>query len=95
MSQTVIKPKHSGLSAAGYPMTRPRATSFKKEFSITYKNLTATERVILETFFDTYQGDSFNWTHPETGGATYGVAFVDDELEFEWAGPASWATTWM
>jgi len=95
MQQRPIKPQHKNVSSANYSMTRARATLLKREFIITYNKLTKTERDTLETFFNTNSGASFNWTHPETGGATYVVVFFQegDDLIFEWVAPYYWSVT--
>ncbi len=90
LQQKTVKAQYKGQSAAGYMMTRAKATLSKKEFTVKYNKLTTTERDTLQTFFDANLGLEFNWTHPETGGATYAVIFMDDELVFNWKSPYYW-----
>ena len=90
LQQKIIKTKYKGISSSGYMMTRAKATASKKEFLVKYTFLTNTERDTLQTFFDTNQGLGFNWTHPESGGETYFVVFIEDELEFTLTLPYYW-----
>ena len=64
---------------AGYVHSRSAATQSKKEFSISWAWLLRTDYDILVTFFNTYQGATFNFTHPITD-TVYVVGFMDDEL---------------
>ena len=86
-----IKKQHITESAAGYVMSRGRGTVAKKAFDIGYTAMSNTQRDTLQTFFNDNIGDSFDWTHPETGGATYDVVFLEDELSFEWIGLDNWS----
>lgn len=66
----------------GYQHTRPRYTRIRRKFNIRYKNLSDTDKIILETFVNTVSGgaDRFLWTHPKTG-TPYTVRF-DKPLKF-------------
>jgi len=84
LQHKIIKKKISAESSAGYFMSRPAGSVAKKEFTLSFASLTITERNTLQTFFDTNQGLAITWTHPETGGATYNVSFLEDELSFNY-----------
>lgn len=91
--QTTVKKAHRATSAAGYTMVRTAGTISKKVFEISYQALTEADRNTLDTYFKNNQGLEFDWTHPESGGATYGVIFAEDELEFQYVHVNRWSTT--
>lgn len=64
---------------AGYKQSRAAATQMKREFTIGWPSMLRTDYNLLVTFFDTYQGSTFNFTHPITD-VVYEVRFLDDEL---------------
>lgn len=91
LAQRTVKPSFKGKSSAGYTITSSRATIAKKEFDLGYEALTEADRDTLQTYFENNAGSSFSWTHPESGGATYTVFFVDDEIEFKWVPSNYWS----
>ncbi len=64
---------------AGYKHSRAAATVSKMTFTIGWPSMLRTDYDLLVTFFETYQGSSFNFTHPITD-AVYVVSFVDNQL---------------
>ncbi len=76
------KPRKRKLLApfeSGHQQSRAAATQTKKEFAIGWPWLLRTDYDLLVTFFETYQGSSFNFTHPITD-TVYVVRFLADEL---------------
>jgi phage-related protein len=71
---TVIQPANT---EGGYTLTRPKFTRRpRRTFMFKHVDLTETERVSLQNFWDTHKGGSlaFNWTHPVTA-TVYNVRF--------------------
>ena len=64
---------------AGYRQSRSAATQMKREFTIGWPSMLRTDYDLLVLFFVTYQGSTFNFTHPITG-TVYVVGFLDNEL---------------
>ena len=64
---------------AGYVHSRAGVTQMKREFSIGWNWLLRTDYVLLVTFFNSYQGSTFNFTHI-ISSTVYVVGFMDDEL---------------
>lgn len=67
-------------SEAGYEITRRRALKARKTFDLSWSAMTDTDYQLLMTFFETYVGGSFTWTHPKTF-VEYTVTFAEDEIE--------------
>lgn len=63
-----------------YIQVRRTATRSRMKFTLQYNLLTYSEYSILETFFSTYQGTSFSWTHP-VSAIVYNVVFDMEELK--------------
>ncbi len=78
-SQTAYKAQVRSKFESGAVQSRPRMTSTKLKFSTGWDSLTDTEYASLVTFFNTYQGTTFNWTHPTTA-TVYVLRFSDDQL---------------
>lgn len=69
---------------SGKVQSRPSHTSSKWLFTIGWEWLTIADYNTLVTFFDTYIGSSFNWTHIHTD-VVHVVRFSEDvfpEVEF-------------
>lgn len=77
-----VKGQLKGETDAGYVITSARGTVIKQKFQVSYL-LTSTERVTLQTFFNTNLGGVFNWIHPLTS-TTHSMFFLDGELKFTW-----------
>jgi hypothetical protein len=93
-SQSISRPQLKSPFENGAVQSRPRATSSKILFSTGWDAITETEFQALVTFFDTYQGDTFNWTHPTTT-TVYVVRFVDDRLpEAQYVGQLESEDAW-
>lgn len=61
----------------GYTQTRPRFTAIPKKWNLVYRNMSETDKGLLETFETTtvnYGADSFYWTNPRDS-QTYVVRF--------------------
>jgi hypothetical protein len=70
-------------SEAGYETTRPRFTKNRKTFKLSYEGLVSSDKIALNTFYDTTCGSGsaiFTWIHPETS-TSYNVRFTKP-LEF-------------
>jgi phage-related protein len=61
----------------GYEQTRPKFTKIRYTWSLTYNNLTNTDKATLEAFVTTVRegADSFTWTNP-VDSASYTVKFA-------------------
>ncbi|SDU26598.1 hypothetical protein [Desulfobacula phenolica] len=79
-------------SSAGYTMIRGRGTAVKKEFILDWKLMTSADKNTLQSFFNTYYGQSFIFTHPETG-IDYTVCFQEDKLNFKYKAKNRWLLT--
>ena len=60
-------------SEASYGMTRSRSTKSRPFFTLNYENITNEEYLILESFFETYQGQTFNFVYPKDQTITYNL----------------------
>jgi len=63
---------------AGYVQSRAKHTVAKMEFIIGWEWMTRAQYDTLETFFESNQGGSFNFTHPITG-SVYVVRFSEED----------------
>jgi len=70
----------------GKSQSRPKHTSTRWIFTIGWQALGQTDYATLTTFYSTYIGSEFNWTHPITS-TVYAVRF-QHEKEFPRAKPA-------
>jgi hypothetical protein len=77
------KPQVRTEFEAGYVQTRVRATLAKKRWTARWNYMPEADYQTLETFFDTNQGGSFNWTEPVTG-ASYVCRFASNSLNSTW-----------
>lgn len=77
------------ISESGAARVRPKGTAIKKEFSLEWEAMSATDKATLETFFETYQASSFTYTHFETE-VDHTVIFNDDEIEYEYLASGYW-----
>lgn len=68
-------------SEAGYTATSSKWTSAKSSFSLTWDAILSSSKATLKAFFDTNQGVTFTWVHPELG-TSYTCIFSEDFLEF-------------
>ena len=68
-------------SEASYGMTRNRFTKSRPFFSLNYENITNEQYSILESFFETYQGQIFDFVYPKEPTKTYRVMFNMDKIE--------------
>ena len=64
----------------GYVQTRSRETRARKRWSLRWIAMTEADWGTLSTFFRSYLGSTFTWTHPITS-ASYTVRFSDDTLQ--------------
>jgi hypothetical protein len=79
-------------SAGGHGMIRPRGTLVKKEFTLSWKDMTSADKVTLEAFIQTNQGSSFTYTHHQSGG-TYTVFLGDEEVAFTFVRSKYWSVS--
>lgn len=68
-------------SEASYGMTRSRFTKSRAFFTLNYDNITNAEYSILESFFETYQGQTFDFVYPKEPTITHKVMFNMDKIE--------------
>jgi len=64
---------------SGHVLSRAAATQMKRVFTIGWPSMLRTDYNLLVAFFNTYQGSTFNFTHPITD-VVYTVGFMEDEL---------------
>ncbi len=82
-SSKSLKPSNRQTSSVGYTMAYPKGTVTKKIFEFGLAYLSNTDKVTLQTFFDTNQGLAFDIAFTSTGDSTtYSVIFDQDELDF-------------
>lgn len=77
--QAIQKPLVRTEFESGVVQSRARATSARRRFILGWHALSNTDYETLVTFFETYQGDTFTYTHPVTS-TSYTVRFSNDEL---------------
>jgi len=82
LTETLIKETHRNPTEMGYVVSRPRCTKKRKKFGQGWSAMSDADKASLETFFDSYQGTSFDWTHPITS-AMHTCIFSGDALKFE------------
>lgn len=80
LDEATFKPQIRTEFEAGYVQSRPRCTRARSRFELTWKAMPEADLATLRTFFETYQGDNFDWTHP-TSATTYDVRFSGDTLD--------------
>lgn len=68
---------------SGYVNSVARWTRMRRQFELSWVALSAADKAALITFFDSNQGDTFDWIHPETT-VTYTARFAEDEIGFEY-----------
>ena len=91
-----IKIANRKTSAAGYPMSRARATITKKEFTLKYVYVSSADKATVNAFFDTNQGLSFNLDNPDPTDTTiFTVIFGQDSLDWVYdnQGIGRWSTS--
>ena len=96
MSVKNIKVANRQTSAAGYPMSRARATVTKKEFILKYVYVSAVDKTTVNTFFDTNQGVFFNLNNPDPTDTTiFTVIFGQDSIDWVYdnQGIGRWSTS--
>lgn len=81
-TETFTKPSIRTPFDGNYEQTRPKFTRSTKTFDVNFKFLTPTDKSTLQTFFNTYNGESFDWTNP-LDSVTYLVRFAEDMLVFK------------
>lgn len=81
ISEKIEKIIYRNASEAGYVSTRAKWTSSKKHFALSWDGMYSADKATLETFFNTNQGTTFTWTHPELD-TSHTCLFSDDSLEF-------------
>lgn len=84
--QNPVKAQLASPFEFGRSQSRPKHTSTRWKFTIGWQALGQTDYGTLCTFYDTYIGAAFNWTHPITS-VVYSVRFGNND-EFPKAKPA-------
>ena len=84
--EEVYKPQVRSEFEGGYVQSRPRTSREIRRFPLSWETMSSADYATLETFFKTYQGNSFNWTHPVTS-VVYVCRFSTDSLMSIWTGP--------
>lgn len=77
----IIKPINRAEFENNTVATRLRTTKKRYLFELTYSNMTFADFETLNTFFDTYQGTTFEFTNPITN-VTHNVKFGMDRLKY-------------
>jgi hypothetical protein len=75
---------------ANYIQVRPGSTRTRKRWVLSWVAMSEVNYSTLKTFFDSYQGSSFNWTHPITS-TVYVAVFVESIIAASWVAPGYWA----
>jgi len=73
-------------------MLRSRGAVAKKEFELTWTDITSVDKGTLQTFFRANYGLAFVWTHFETA-APYNVCFKSENLNFIYLAPGYWSVS--
>ena len=84
------KPLNQSKSIGGYSISFGRGTNLNKSWKVYYSFLTDNDKVILETFFNTYVGQAFTWVHPDS--ASYNVIFSVNNIAFRRIYVNRWST---
>jgi len=79
--EKLLRRKIMSRFESGHELTRSTATVSKREFSLSWKQLTEADYQTLATFFDSQGAESFAWNHPATNEAI-NVRFVESELDW-------------
>jgi len=68
-------------SDGGHGLIRPRGTTAKKEFTLTWKDMTSADKAVLDAFVQANPGTTFTYTHHQTDD-TYTVFLDEDDVSF-------------
>lgn len=77
------KPQRKIEFEANYIQSAPKATRGRRRFPLSWELMTETEYQTLETFFNTYQGTSFTYTHP-IRATSHTCVFSADSIKHRW-----------
>jgi hypothetical protein len=83
LEEEYYKPQAKTEKEANYTQSRPTVTRGRRKFPLSWAFMTETEYQILETFFDTYQGTMFTFTHP-IKSTTHNCVFSADSIKSKW-----------
>lgn len=83
MEEEVYKPQIKTEKEANYTQSRPLASRSRRKFSLTWAFMSETNYQTLETFFETYQGTMFTFTHP-IKRTTHNCVFSADSIKSKW-----------
>ncbi len=89
----VIDPTIRSQYEGGAILTRARFTAVPKQWQVSYRYMSTTDKETLQAFEKTvnYGSDSFSWT-PPTNSNTYSVRFgAPIKFKVESDGPAQWS----
>jgi phage-related protein len=78
LNPAALDPTIRTPTESGHEITRAAFTRLRREWRVIYSGLTTADKAAIESFLSTVGvgADSFNWTHPEEGGAAKVVRFV-------------------
>ena len=83
LKEKLVKPANRKTSSAGYPMSFPRGTVLKRELTMKLSYLSKADKDVIETFFNTNQGNKFTINDPDPNSSeVFTVIFGQDDLEF-------------
>jgi hypothetical protein len=79
IDERIIKKQVRNETEGGYTISRCRSLRSKLSWGLSWSEMPELDYQTLKTFFETYQGTIFTWTHPISLVA-YSVRFVGDEV---------------
>jgi len=80
-----IKILNKKESSAGYPMVRPSSTINKKSFDLSFQNVTSDDKDILDSFFNSHQGEQFQIENLDPlRNDIFVVIFFQDSLDWQY-----------
>jgi len=79
LEEEVYRPHVRSEFEVGYVQSRPRSLRSVRRWRLSWDLLSESDYQLLKTFFETYQGGSFTWTHP-VSAVQYTCRFSGDSL---------------
>ncbi|HSV27247.1 MAG TPA: hypothetical protein VLH60_05080 [Sedimentisphaerales bacterium] len=83
VEEELYRPQIRAEFEANYIQTRPRASRGRRRFPLSWKIMSEDDYRMLETFFLTNQGASFEYTHPITANK-HTCVFAGDSISARW-----------
>jgi hypothetical protein len=81
-----VRPQVRSPKEANYAQSRPAVSRSVFVWSLAWDDMSSTEFAALKDFFDSYQGNTFTWAHPDTL-TEYTVRFTEDFIGFSYNVP--------